>query len=160
VQPESAADEFPRVMTLLSLSPTMGTEVAMFARLLALFTLLPLVELYILIKIGASLGALTTVLIVVGTGVLGAALARTQGFAVWRRIQMEMNMGRFPADDMLDGLLIFFAGAVLLTPGIITDAMGFFVLIPPTRALIRRWVKRRLRRMGETGSVTFGGFIR
>ncbi len=132
----------------------------MFARLLALFTLLPLAELYILIKIGTSLGALTTVLIVIGTGVIGASLARTQGFYVWRRIQLEMNSGRFPADDMLDGLLIFFAGAVLLTPGIITDALGFLILIPPTRAGIRAWVKRKLRRMGETGSVSFRGFMR
>jgi len=138
----------------------MEAEVSMFARLLALFTLLPLAELYILIKIGTSLGALTTVLIVIGTGVIGASLARTQGFYVWRRIQLEMNSGRFPADDMLDGLLIFFAGAVLLTPGIITDALGFLILIPPTRAGIRAWVKRKLRRMGETGSVSFRGFMR
>lgn len=132
----------------------------MFARLLALFTLLPLAELYILIKIGTSFGALTTVLIVIATGVIGASLARTQGFYVWRRIQLEMSSGRFPADDMLDGLLIFFAGAVLLTPGIITDALGFLILIPPTRAGIRTWVKRKLRHMSESGSVTFRGFMR
>ena len=132
----------------------------MFVRLLALFTLLPLAELYILIKIGTAVGALPTVLLVIGTGALGAWLARTQGFMVWHRIQREMNMGNFPADDMLDGLLIFFAGAVLITPGIITDIIGFLVLIPPTRAVIRGWVKRKLRRMSESGRITFGGFMR
>lgn len=132
----------------------------MFPRLLALFTLLPLAELYLIIKIGTAIGALNTVLIVVGTGVLGAWLARSQGFAVWLRIQREMNMGVFPADDMLDGLLIFFAGAVLITPGIITDVMGFVFLFPPSRAKIREWVKRRLQRMNERGSVTFSDFIR
>jgi UPF0716 protein FxsA len=132
----------------------------MFLRLFALFTLLPLAELYILIKIGVSIGALPTVLLVIGTGALGAWLARTQGFVVWMRIQEEMNMGRFPADDMLDGLLIFFAGAVLITPGIITDILGFLILLPPTRRAIRNWVKRKLQRMAETGSVSFRGFIR
>ncbi len=132
----------------------------MFLRLFALFTLLPLAELYILIKIGVSIGALPTVLLVIGTGALGAWLARTQGFVVWMRIQDEMNVGRFPADDMLDGLLIFFAGAVLITPGIITDILGFLILLPPTRRGIRNWVKRKLKKMSETGSVSFRGFIR
>ncbi|MFO7849122.1 MAG: FxsA family protein, partial [Spirochaetia bacterium] len=103
---------------------------------------------------------LNTVLIVVGTGILGAWLARSQGFTVWLRIQREMNMGVFPADDMLDGLLIFFAGAVLITPGVMTDVLGFIFLIPLTRAKIRQWVKRRLQRMNERGSVTFRDFIR
>ncbi len=132
----------------------------MFLRLFALFTLLPLAELYILIKIGVYIGALPTVLLVIGTGALGAWLARTQGFVVWMRIQDEMNVGRFPADDMLDGLLIFFAGAVLITPGIITDILGFLILLPPTRRGIRNWVKRKLKKMSETGSVSFRGFIR
>ena len=131
----------------------------MFARLLALFTLLPLAELFLLIKIGTAIGALPTVLLVIGTGVLGASLARSQGFLVWRRIQEEMNMGRFPADEMLDGLLVFFAGAVLITPGILTDILGFLVLIPFTRNGIRTWVKKRLRRMNETGSINVRGFM-
>lgn len=131
----------------------------MFGKLLALFTLLPLVELYLLIKIGGAIGALPTVLLVIGTGALGAWLARSQGFFVWQRIQREMNMGRFPADDMLDGLLIFLAGAVLITPGIITDVFGFLILVPFSRDGIRRWVKHRLRRMADQGSVTFRGFM-
>ena|SRR6056297_2676021 len=132
----------------------------MFGRLLLLFTLVPLVELYLLIKIGSMIGALPTVLIVIGTGVLGAYLARQQGFQIWMRIQREMQFGRFPAEEMLDGLLIFGAGIVLVTPGIITDLVGFLILFPFTRGYIREWIRKRLMRMMDNGNVTFRDFIR
>lgn len=132
----------------------------MLGRLILLFTLVPLVELFLLIKIGTIIGALPTVLIVVGTGVLGAYLARQQGFMVWSRIQREMEMGMFPAEDMLDGLLIFGAGVVLLTPGVITDVIGILILIPFTRLYIREWIKRRLQIMMDRGNVHFNGFLR
>ncbi|MDZ7794173.1 MAG: FxsA family protein [Spirochaetia bacterium] len=132
----------------------------MLGRLILLFTLVPLVELFLLIKIGTIIGALPTVLIVVGTGVLGAYLSRQQGFMVWSRIQREMEMGMFPAEDMLDGLLIFGAGVVLLTPGVITDVIGILILIPFTRLYIREWIKRRLQIMMDRGNVHFNGFLR
>jgi UPF0716 protein FxsA len=132
----------------------------MLGRLILLFTLVPLVELFLLIKIGTVIGALPTVLIVVGTGVLGAYLARQQGFQVWSRIQREMELGMFPAEDLLDGLLIFGAGVVLLTPGVITDVLGILILIPVTRHYIREWIKRRLQRMMDGGNITFNGFLR
>lgn len=132
----------------------------MFARLLGLFTVVPLVELYILIKIGRLLGALPTVLIVVGTGIVGASLARQQGARVWWEIQREMEVGRFPADRMVDGLLLLVAGAVLITPGVLTDLLGFAILIPVTRAPIRHWLQKRLRHMMNRGDVHFTGFIR
>ena len=132
----------------------------MFARLLALFTVVPLVELYLLIKIGQLIGALPTVLIVVGTGIAGATLARQQGAHVWWQIQEEMRLGRFPADRLIDGLLLLGAGAVLITPGIITDILGFLILIPVTRGPIRRWVRERLTGMMDRGDVHFTGFIR
>lgn len=132
----------------------------MLGRLILLFTLVPLVELFLLIKIGTVIGALPTVLIVVGTGVLGAYLARQQGFQVWGRIQREMELGMFPAEDMLDGLLIFGAGVVLLTPGVITDVLGILILVPVTRHYIREWIKRRLQRMMDRGTINFNGFIR
>lgn len=132
----------------------------MLGRLILLFTLVPLVELFLLIKIGTVIGALPTVLIVVGTGVLGAYLARQQGFQVWNRIQREMELGMFPAEDLLDGLLIFGAGVVLLTPGVITDVLGILILIPVTRHYIREWIKRRLQRMMDGGNITFNGFLR
>ncbi|MFW6249770.1 MAG: FxsA family protein [Alkalispirochaetaceae bacterium] len=132
----------------------------MFARLLGLFTIVPLVELYLLIKIGQLIGALPTVLIVVGTGIAGASLARQQGARVWWEIQREMELGRFPADRLIDGLLLLVAGALLITPGVVTDVFGFLILIPFTRGPIRRWVQQRLRGMMDRGDVHFTGFIR
>jgi UPF0716 protein FxsA len=119
----------------------------MFLRLLLLFTLVPLVELFLLVKLGTVIGIAPTVLIVICTGVLGAWLARWQGLGVLRRISDDLAAGRLPGDALIDGLLIFIAGAVLLTPGLITDALGFFLLVPPGRAVVRRsvaaWLKQR-----------------
>lgn len=130
----------------------------MFGRFLALFTIIPLVELFLLIRIGGIIGAVWTVLLVVGTGALGAYLARQQGWHVWNDIQIELQLGRFPADRLLDGLLLLVAGAVLITPGVLTDVLGLLLLIPVTRAPIKGWVAQRLRRMLQNGNVTVGGF--
>jgi UPF0716 protein FxsA len=116
----------------------------MFLRLLLLFTVVPLVELYLLVKLGNVIGIGPTVLIVICTGVLGAWLARHQGLGVLRKISDDLAVGRLPADALIDGLLIFIAGAVLLTPGLITDALGFFLLIPQGRKVVRRMVAARL----------------
>ena len=132
----------------------------MFAKLLALFTVIPLIELYLLIKIGGEIGALATVAIVIGTGIAGATLARQQGARVWFQMQQEMEAGRFPADRLIDGLLLLVAGALLITPGLLTDFFGLTVLIPMTRKPIREWVKHRLSRMMERGQFGFSGFIR
>ncbi|MFP4330791.1 MAG: FxsA family protein [Alkalispirochaetaceae bacterium] len=132
----------------------------MFGRILLLFTVIPLVELYLLIQIGQLIGALPTIMIVLFTGVAGASLARQQGGTVWLEIQQEMQLGRFPADRLIDGLLLLVAGAFLITPGILTDLFGFAILIPFSRAPIRRWVRERLRRMMDRGDVHFTGFIR
>ena len=128
-------------------------------KLFLLFTVTPLVELYILIRIGAWIGALPTVLLVVVTGFAGAYLAKLQGFQVWMRIQYEVNAGRFPATSLLDGLLLFAAGLVLITPGVITDVLGFLLIIPATRAPIRDWLARKLRRMMDRGTVEIRGFM-
>ena len=132
----------------------------MFAKLLALFTIIPLVELFLLIKIGTEIGALATVAIVVGTGVVGAALACRQGARVWWEMRQEMEVGRFPADSLIDGLLLLVAGALLITPGVLTDLFGLTILIPITRRPIRRWVKSRLSHMMERSEFGFTGFIR
>lgn len=132
----------------------------MFGRLFLLFTVIPLVELYILIKIGQWIGALWTIAIVLVTGALGAYLARMQGSSVWLQVQRKMEAGLFPGDEMIDGLLIVVAGALLITPGILTDLFGFSVLFPITRIPIREWVKRRLSRMMERGDVHISGFMR
>lgn len=108
-------------------------------RLLLLFTTVPLVELALLLWIGARIGVLATVGLILLTGVLGAALARHQGLATWDRFQRALAAGRLPARELVEGLLILVAGAVLLTPGVLTDAAGFLLLVPP----VRRWIVRR-----------------
>ncbi|MCG6950125.1 MAG: FxsA family protein [Acidobacteria bacterium] len=122
----------------------------MFLRLLLLFTVVPLIELFLLVKLGTIIGIGPTVLIVICTGVLGAWLARSQGLGVLRRITEDLNQGRMPTGSLVDGLLILIAGAVLLTPGLITDALGFFLLLPPGRALVRKAITTRLSRRSET----------
>ena len=130
----------------------------MFGRFFLLFTIVPLVELFLLIRLGGIIGALWTVLLVIGTGALGAYLTRQQGWKVWNQIQTELQVGRFPAGQMIDGLLLLVAGAVLITPGIITDALGLILLFPATRAPIRKWVTTRLQRMVANGNVSVSGF--
>ena len=132
----------------------------MFILLLPFFTLLPILELYLLIKIGSYIGAGMALLLVLGTGVLGAALARQEGFKVWMKIQHTMQQGIFPADDMIDGLLIFAAGIVLITPGVITDFLGFLLLIPFTRIFFRDWLKSRFGGMIQRGDSDFSGVFR
>jgi len=110
----------------------------MFIRLLFLFTLVPLIELFLLVKLGDIIGFWPTVAMVVTTGALGAILTRIEGLRVLRQAQADFQQGRVPTDRLLDGLLILVAGAVLLTPGLITDAAGFFLLVPPGRRVVRK----------------------
>ena len=117
----------------------------MLLRLLLLFCLVPLVELTLLLWLADVTGWRATLLLVLGTGVVGAALARYQGWQVVQRIQSQLEQGQLPADSLLDGLMIFIAGALLLTPGILTDAVGFALLIPFFRRRIRRYLGRRFR---------------
>ena len=111
----------------------------MLLRLLLLFTLVPLAELALLLWIGGRIGLLATVTLILVTGALGAALARRQGLATWRRFQEALAAGRLPGRELLEGLLILVAAALLLTPGVLTDAAGFLLLVPPAR----RWIVRR-----------------
>jgi UPF0716 protein FxsA len=125
----------------------------MLVRLMLLFVLMPLTELAILVYLGTIIGALYTILIVVATGILGAILARNQGLATISRIRISIERGIMPANELFDGVLILAGGLLLLTPGVITDIVGFVVLIPQTRSIIKRWfrslVLRRIH-MGET----------
>lgn len=117
--------------------------------LFLLFTVIPLVELALLLKLGSVLGPWATLGLVIGTGLAGAALARWQGWRAATRVRSELAGGKLPASAMIDGVLIFIAGVLLITPGVLTDALGLALLIPPARAGIRRgaaaWLKRRLR---------------
>lgn len=132
----------------------------MFVRLLALFVLLPLAELALLIQIGQWIGLGWTLALVVATGFLGAALARRQGLRAWVAIQTELRAGRMPARELVDGLLILIGGIVLLTPGILTDLAGFALLVPATRAAVKRSLQRRFERAVERGDTSFTLILR
>ena len=118
----------------------------MFFRLFLLFTCVPLVELYILLQVGSVIGAVNTILLVIFTGVLGAFLAQREGIRTLQTIQSVMARGEMPGEPLLDALLILVAGFVLITPGILTDLLGFLLLLPATRLRIRGWAKRQLER--------------
>lgn len=115
----------------------------MFGKLLILFISVPLIEILILIKMGEAFGFLSTVLLVIVTGFLGALLARIQGYRAWLNIQNELRTGKLPAEKMVDGLLIFVAGLLLITPGVLTDIAGFLLLIPMTRSFFKRWLRKK-----------------
>jgi len=110
-----------------------------FLILLALFVVMPIAEISVLIKVGSSIGTLNTILFVIATAILGAYLVRQQGFATLTKLQQEASAGRMPAMQLAEGVALLFAGAVLLTPGFITDAIGFVLLTPPIRRGIISW---------------------
>ena len=116
----------------------------MLLKLFLAFTIIPIIEIYLLIEIGAMFGALTAVTLVILTGFLGAFLARMQGLQTLYRIQESLREGRMPSGELLDALLIVIAGLVLLTPGFLTDSAGFLLLIPTTRNSIKYWVRRQI----------------
>jgi UPF0716 protein FxsA len=125
------------------------------ARLFFLFVVVPLIELALLLWLADVTGWQFTLLLVLTTGFVGIVLARSQGLLVWWRIQDDLSAGRLPKEALLDGVLILVAGAVLLTPGVLTDILGLTLLLPPTRQLYRRWLVSRFRRHAD---VRFHGF--
>jgi len=108
----------------------------LFKLLFVLFLTVPLIEIVILIEIGQVFGVAYTIALVVGTAALGAALLRHQGLSTLARVQMNMGQGKLPASELIEGLILLIAGALLLTPGLFTDAFGFLVLIPTLRQRI------------------------
>ena len=133
----------------------------MFVRLLAAFILIPLVELVLLLKVAEQTGVGTTLAIVIVTGILGSMLARREGLRAWIRFQSALAEGRMPSQEIQDGLMIVFAGALLLTPGLLTDGFGFLLLLPAGRRLIRTTLLRRyVRRFNVqvSSSSGFSGF--
>ena len=115
-------------------------------RLILLFTLVPALELALLIEVGSRIGTAATIGLVVATGVLGAALARQQGLQVLRRIQAELSAGRLPASSLVDGVIVLMAGALLVTPGILTDVLGILCLVPGFRSLVKARLRSRFER--------------
>ena len=102
-------------------------------------------ELALLLKVGRQIGVLNTVSVVVFTGILGVYLARSQGLMIMKKISLEINSYRMPADSLMEGALILSGGILLLTPGFVTDTIGFIMLIPFSRRLIRKWIKKKLK---------------
>ena len=119
--------------------------------LMALFILVPLAELYVILQVGDAIGAVWTILLLAADSVLGAVLLKAQGRTVWRRFNETLAAGAMPHREVLDGVLVIFGGAFLVTPGFLTDIVGIAFLLPPTRALVRRSLMRRLSRRVTTG---------
>jgi UPF0716 protein FxsA len=117
----------------------------------------PIVELYVIIQVAQVIGGWETVALLIVESILGAWLMKRQGRGVLARIQMSLDAGRMPTKELVDGGLILFAGALMLTPGFVTDILGFVLLVPPTRALVRAALMRRYKDRLGTGSTILGG---
>ncbi len=130
----------------------------MFIKLLILFTLVPMIELYVLIEAGRQIGVGATIGMIFLTGIAGAYLARSQGFDLINRIQTDLNQGRIPAEEMMDGAMILAGGLLLLTPGFCTDLFGFCLLTPATRKFFKVWLKKWLNLKVQQGDMKFRQF--
>ncbi len=123
----------------------------MLTKLLLLFILVPALELILLIQIGQLIGTLPTIGLIIFTGVLGAFLAQRQGVQVLTRMRAELRAGRLPADSIFDGVIVLIAGAFLMTPGILTDALGFLCLIPTARRVMKNLIWARAKEAIRSG---------
>jgi UPF0716 protein FxsA len=119
--------------------------VILFA-LVVILIAVPAAEIFVIIKVGEAIGVLPTIAILIGDAVLGAWIMRSQGRAVWRRFNQALAARRVPARELVDGVLVIFGGALLIAPGFLTDVVGALCLLPPTRALIRGRLVRRITR--------------
>ena len=117
-----------------------------------LFLVVPIAELYVIVQVAGGIGVPETILLLIAVSVFGAWLAKREGLGVLRRLQRTVAEGRVPSGEIVDGALVLFAAALLLTPGFLSDCFGIVLLFPPTRALVRALVLRRIR--------AGGGFVR
>ncbi len=129
-----------------------------FSKLLILLIVVPVVELYILIEIGQQIGAFTTIGIIVLTGIIGAYLVKNQGFMILRKIQHDLSQGILPGDSLLQGIIILAGGIFLLTPGFITDIIGFIFLIPISREIVKKYLLIWLKRKIDSGNINIDNF--
>lgn len=114
-----------------------------------LFIVLPILELYVIIQVGQAIGLVPTLALLVLDSFLGAALARSQGRAVWRRFNQALAEGRIPARETFDGAMVILGGALMISPGFVTDAFALLLLFPPTRAALRHMLTATLARRGR-----------
>jgi len=113
--------------------------------LVVLFVFVPIVELAVIIQVGQAIGVVETLLLMVLVSIVGAWLVKREGIGVWRRAQRQLDTGVMPGRELVDGVLIMVAGALLLLPGFVSDCLGILLLLPPVRAVVRGLVIRRLR---------------
>jgi UPF0716 protein FxsA len=118
----------------------------MLLPLVLLFIVVPIAELFVIIQVGEAIGIWWTLALLVADSLLGSLLMRSQGRVAWRRFNETASSGRVPAREVLDGVLVIFGGALLLTPGFLTDILGLVLLLPPTRAVVRAMLVRRFAR--------------
>ncbi len=122
-------------------------------QLLIIFIILPILELAVLLRLDNAIGLFQTIILIFLTGIIGAWLVRQQGINILFRIKKEINNGNIPAKEMIDGVMLLIAGAVLITPGLITDTFGFLFLIPYTRNFIRKWIRNRIEKYVNSGYI-------
>ncbi|MGM0853414.1 MAG: FxsA family protein [Bacillota bacterium] len=121
--------------------------------MLLLLIIVPAFEIGLLVLSGQAIGLVPTVLLIITTGILGAYLAKKQGIETLRKAQQDMQYGQLPGDAIIDGLCILVGGVVLLTPGFITDAIGFLLLLPPTRKMFKPFIYKLFKRWINNGNV-------
>jgi UPF0716 protein FxsA len=114
--------------------------------LVLLFLVVPLAELYVIIQVGQAFGALNTIALLILVSATGAWLVKREGMSVWRRFQRSVEAGSVPGKEIADGVMILFAGALLLSPGFLTDVFGIALLLPPVRAVLRGVLMRQAAR--------------
>jgi len=129
-----------------------------FTKLLILFVIVPVTELYILIEVGKKIGSLTTIGIIILTGIIGAYLVKSQGFMILRKIQNDLNEGIMPGDSLIQGAIILAGGILLLTPGFVTDIVGFIFLIPVSRNIIKKYLLKWLKGKIKEGNFYYKEF--
>ena len=126
----------------------------MLARIVLLFLLLPAIEFVLFIQVEKLIDFWPTVALILVTGVVGGYLARREGASTWKKLNARLSQGGLPGNEIVEGVIILVAGALLVTPGVLTDIVGFLGLLPPTRHMIRRLVVKRFKHKLETGSMS------
>ena len=129
-----------------------------FTKLLILFVIVPITELFILIEVGKKIGSLTTIGIIILTGIIGAYLVKSQGFMILRKIQNDLNEGIMPGDSLIQGAIILAGGILLLTPGFVTDIAGFIFLIPVSRNVVKKYLLKWLKGKVKEGNFYYREF--
>jgi len=129
-----------------------------FTKLLILFVIIPVTELYILIEVGKRIGSVATISIIIFTGILGAYLVKNQGFMILKKIQNDLNDGIMPGDSLIQGAIILAGGILLLTPGFVTDIAGFIFLIPVSRNVVKKYLLKWLKGKIKEGNFYYKEF--